>query len=165
MILLILGFIAGVVIYMKKMIVDGSTFTNILFTAAFGLIGALATAMVVLVLTQTVVPDTAYSSEQVSEQKIVALKNDDGDGDSKFIFTGTANNTTRYYYATEDDLGIHINGVDAERTYIRTDANPRVQRLKYHFKNWYTWIYALPTARDSYVIYVPDGTNAISLNK
>ena len=155
MILLILGFIAGVVIYMKKMRVDSSTFIDILFAAAIG-----------LVLTQTVVPDTAYYSEQVSEQKIVALKNNDGNGDSQFIFTGTANNTTKYYYATEDDLGVHINGVDAERTYIRTDdVNPRVQRLKYHFKKWYTWIYALPTARDSYVIYVPDGTNAISLNK
>ena len=155
--LVVVGFIIGFILFVKHL---GGIDCFLEFVVCFlvGLFGALLAAILALVLTCAIVPSSEYIVVD-NEQKIIALKDNQGVAGSHFLFSGAVDSELKYYYATESDFGIHINSLGASRAYIRSDDNPRIQTFSHvGFKHWYTWLYAFPANSDYYIFYVPDGT-------
>lgn len=92
-----------------------------------------------------------YDYHSDNERQIVAIQ------DNIFIRWRSTDNLV-YTYAYKDGDVIRTASVDANKSIIMYDnSDTKMITQKGNFKNWWHWLYALPT-RDKYIFYVPQGT-------
>ena len=111
-------------------------------------------SIIITVLTSLIgndISESEYDYHNDNEKQIVAIQ------DNIFICRRSTDNLV-YTYAYKDGDGIRTASVDANNAIIVYDI--RTQKMttqKGSFKNWWHWLYALPT-REKYIFYVPQGT-------
>ena len=95
----------------------------------------------------------------VNTTNIIALKDSAGNSGSFFLGSGYIDDDLYYYYAAETERGYKVDKIKASNCYTRySDDTPRIEEYKaVGFKNWYDYIYAMPSV--SYkVVYIPEGS-------
>lgn len=98
-----------------------------------------------------VIFESEYDYHDDSEKQIVSMQ------DNVFIYRRSTSKLI-YTYAYKDGDGIRTGNVDADNSIIMYDnSDAKMITQKGNFKNWWHWLYALPT-RDRYIFYVPQGT-------
>ena len=94
-------------------------------------------------------PDNEYNFAESENKSIIALQDN--------IYLQRRNCDLKYVYMYKDNDGYKVDAISAQDATIIYDNEPRIVKQTGKFKNWYSWIYAIPVKTKNY-IYVPKGS-------
>lgn len=94
-------------------------------------------------------PDNEYNFDESENKSIIALQDN--------IYLQRRNSDLKYVYMYKDNDGYKVDTISTQDATIIYDNEPRIVKQTGEFKNWYSWIYAIPVKTKNY-IYVPKGS-------
>lgn len=94
-------------------------------------------------------PDNEYNFIESENKSLIALQDN--------IYLQRRNSDLKYVYMYKDNDGYKIDTISATDATIFYDKEPRIVKQTGEFKNWYSWILAIPMKTKNY-IYVPKGS-------
>ena len=129
----------------------------------YSILSIVATVVVlifVLLLPSLIVSEfSEVNYKMISDEKIIALKDNQNTNGSFYIIGGYVDEDLYYYYATETEFGYGMEKVKASDSYIKyTDGETHIERYVGDFKNKKSYIWGFPMYNDRYIIYCPEGT-------
>lgn len=118
-----------------------------------------ALAFVIIAVISCCLPNSVQNLELKQIEQITALKDNAGVSGRYYLGSGYSKSEPYYFYVSKTSQGYIQKSIKAEEAYIvYTSEDYRVEEYNAaSFKNWYTWIYAVPAARQ-YKIYLPKGS-------
>ena len=126
----------------------------------FDLIGVVL-LFVAIIVSVCLAPNTVNQAKYklVNTNKIIALQdNITGEGSTTYLGAGHYEDNLNYFYATNTNMGVKIEKVQADFAYVQYSNTPKIETYKVTgFNKWTTYLYAYP-CYEIYKIYVPKGT-------
>lgn len=103
--------------------------------------------------------DNVIEYNEVSDTKIIALKDNQNVSGNFYIMGGYIDKDLYYYYATETEFGYKTEKIKAENAYIKyTNDEPHIEKYDSDFTNDALYFWGGCTRDDRYIIYCPNGT-------
>lgn len=106
--------------------------------------------MIIVVFISLCMPDNEYNFAESENKSIIALQDN--------IYLQRRNSDLKYVYMYKDNDGYKVDTISAQDATIIYDNEPRIVKQTGKFKNWYSWIYAIPAVKTKNYIYVPKGS-------
>lgn len=105
--------------------------------------------LLILAFISSCMPDNEYNFAESENKSIIALQDN--------IYLQRRHSDLKYVYMYKDNDGYKVDAISAQDATIIYDNEPRIVKQTGKFKNWYSWIYAIPVKTKNY-IYVPKGS-------
>lgn len=105
--------------------------------------------LLILAFISSCMPDNEYNFAESENKSIIALQDN--------IYLQRRNSDLKYVYMYKDNDGYKVDTISGQDATIIYDNEPRIVKQTGEFKNWYSWIYAIPVKTKNY-IYVPKGS-------
>ena len=106
--------------------------------------------LLILAFFSSCMPDNEYNFAESENKSIIALQDN--------IYLQRRNSDLKYVYMYKDNDGYKVDTISAQDATIIYDNEPRIVKQTGEFKNWYSWIYAIPAVKTKNYIYVPKGS-------
>lgn len=112
--------------------------------------------------------ESIFKKEYVkySEDEIVALNNTHEYEGSFFLGSGTIDGKQKYYYMIEEEKGINIKSVNAEKSYVKEDnnKNPKIEYMSSEFTNNVARKLFINGLSSEYIIHIPENSIKYDFN-
>lgn len=160
MIWIIIGFVVFVVVTIKILCDSWYDWQEkLLYPVAALSLSSMITFLVLLIASGIVSNCAEIDYDMVSDNKIVALKDNQNVSGNFYIMGGYVDEDLYYYYATETQFGYKTEKVKADNTYIKyTDGETHIEKYEPKFTNDYVYLFGFPLNLSKYIVYCPEGT-------
>lgn len=162
MIWMIIGLVVFVVVTIKILCDSWYDWQEkLLYPVAALILSSMITFLVLLIASGIVSDCAEIDYDMVSDNKIVALKDNQNVSGNFYIMGGYVDEDLYYYYATETQFGYKTEKVKADNTYIKyTDGETHIEKYEPKFVNDYVYLFGLPLNLSKYIVYCPENTIA-----
>ena len=160
MIWIIIGLVVCIIVIVDIVKDWSNSWLEKILYSILSLIATIVVVLMVLVIPSIITSEySEVEYKMISDEKIVALKDNQNINGDFYIMGGYVDEDLYYYYATETEFGYGMEKIKASNSYIKhTDKETHIERYVGDFKNKKSYLFGFPMYNDRYIIYCPDGT-------